>query len=381
MDKIDDISQLISGHMLDSLSEEQQEELRVWTEQDRHNAELLDRISGLSVSDKYAAYNSISTEAGRARLKRAIRRRVVRRITAAAAAVTVIIGLGAALYGLLPEEKPAGNFSEIPTHTFGATLILGDNSEIAIGEAMYDRDTTLSDGSSVTVKDGRMVYVPSEDAGRENTHSIAIPRGKEYHVTLPDGTDVWLNSDTKMVYPLHFSGTTRRVRLSGEAYFEVAHDASMPFIVETDDQTITVLGTSFNVSAYPDNETVVTTLLRGKVRIDANNSENGTYLTSGQQAILAKGNENITVREVAGEYAGSWRNGEFSFFDDDLASVARALCRWYDCEVSVDSHIMGIKVTGTMDKYQSLEDICRILNHIEGVKFVLSDKLEITPDY
>lgn len=167
-------------------------------------------------------------------------------------------------------------------------------------------------------------------------HKLVTPKGSEYKLSLSDGTRVWLNTDSELSYPSSFDTVSRVVTLRGEAYFEVAK-SSVPFIVRTERMDVRVLGTSFNVMSYSEEPEVQVTLEEGRVQVDAQDAHR--ILTPGQQAVFAKADSLLQVRNVNTEIYTGWRKGEFVFDNETFASVARKLSRWYDVEIVIDKRL------------------------------------------
>lgn len=264
------------------------------------------------------------------------------------------------------DEAPGGN---------KATLSMANGQTITLDEAqrglvITGTDLTYSDGSSVAP-------FPEFEEGKQETMLLtaATPRGGTYRVTLPDGTHVWLNADSKLIFPAKFGRSERRVQLIGEAYFEVAKVAgtevsgksktteikNIPFVVVSKNQEVEVLGTHFNINSYADEGNVKTTLLEGSVKVSLLSATKGAksmILNPGQQAIV-QGSSQIKVTEADMELAMAWENGLFYFKDADLKTILRTFSRWYDMDVvstdvSTDRKFSG-KLYRNVNAYQALQ--------------------------
>ncbi|MEI3421280.1 MAG: FecR domain-containing protein [Butyricimonas faecihominis] len=196
-----------------------------------------------------------------------------------------------------------------------------------------------------------------------------MPRGGEYALVLADGTRVWLNAETELSYPSYFSGKDRRVKLKGEAYFEVTADTSMPFIVETKHLQINVLGTSFNISAYPD-ESHHATLAKGKIK--AIYEEKQVILSPGEQALLTDSGMIVHAVDIA-TYT-SWKERRFVFKNKPLQEVARDLERWYNVRLTIRQDAQPIRLTANLPKYENIEKILHIIENIARVKCETNDQ-------
>ncbi|QEC43957.1 FecR family protein [Pseudobacter ginsenosidimutans] len=323
-----------------------------------------------------------------------LRRIHIMRWTAAAA--VVLLSLVSVLYFLLPENKQVAPTNKqitiINPGSEGAVLTLADGVQMVI-------DTTLNgvvaaqNGSEVVVADGAMRYRPQEGKqGLVEYNTMTTPTGKQFQFTLPDGTKVWLNAASSIKYPTSFKGNTREVEVSGEAYFDVTHNAKQPFIVQAGkDARIEVLGTSFNVNAYPDEQDIRTTLESGLVMIRAtghNRSANTikeTLLKPGQQAVVAvlsngSKEKGITINtEVKIEKVTAWKKGLFNFEGSSLVEVMKELERWYNIEVVYEGAPPTMKFYGKIGKQLPLNDLLEVLDKSK-VKFMIEGrKLIVKP--
>lgn len=202
---------------------------------------------------------------------------------------------------------------------------------------------TISQQGNATVfnRNGRLTYTASQEKPKESFYNtLTTPKGNQYQLVLPDGSKVWLNAASSITYPTAFTGDQRKVTISGEAYFEVAANTRQPFVVQEGNMTIQVLGTHFNINGYNDEAAVKTTLLEGAVRIVIGSNNN--LLKPGQQAILTRNDDRITVVNDADiEEVIAWKNGEFHFTDTSIESIMRQISRWYDVDVVYDAPVSG----------------------------------------
>lgn len=253
-----------------------------------------------------------------------------------------------------------------------ASLTLADGSVVELDSAAVTQ-LKEEDGTLIDKKYGKLVYNQSSNNSNIPLYNtLNIPRGAEYQLVLPDGSKVWLNAASSLKFPLRFTGNERKVFLTGEAYFEVAKNAAMPFKVITDEtMEIEVLGTHFNVNAYEDEATVKTTLAEGKVKI-----KKGVYtvtLSPEQQAQWKKKAEKLSVIEADVEKEIAWKNGIIEFSEDDLPSIMRQLSRWYNVDVGFEGKIPDGKYNGSIPRRATLAEVMEILK-IAGVKYWLENK-------
>jgi len=188
---------------------------------------------------------------------------------------------------------------------------------------------------------------------------LSVPRSGEYSVTLNDGTIVWLNALSTLRFPVQFSAAERRVSLSGEAYFQVAKDASRPFVVQVDSVEVRALGTEFNITAYPEDSKMGAALIEGIISVSSGNRQQ--LLNPGNIAEMS-GDGEIEITEADMEEVTAWKNGEFVFHNTALSDIMNQLARWYDVEFDYPSGIPTINFTGGIRR---ADGIYRIINLLE----------------
>ena len=235
-------------------------------------------------------------------------------------------------------------------------------SEMQTGVIINRNKLTYNDGSAVDSQ---------PDLVSEKALTIVTPRGGTYQVSLPDGTRVWLNAASSLTYkPLQHDGI-RKVKLTGEAYFEVTKDKSHPFIVETAGQHIQVLGTNFNVSGYADEKEVKTSLLEGSISVTAKGMET-LILKEGQQSVLKDGGLKVSNANIA--TAVGWKNNQFVFEEDedDIEQVMRVLQRWYDVDVIYQNDIPRESIGGIISRASPLSEVLKSLEIASGNKINFS---------
>lgn len=259
---------------------------------------------------------------------------------------------------LLPQAAPG---------TKKAILTLSNGQSIQLGSASQN---IIDGGAAITTDNNAVVYKPKEvTAVVYNT--VATPKGGEYQVTLPDGTTVWLNAETSLRYPTSFTGSERRVELKGEAYFEVAKNAAQPFIVQSGDATIKVLGTHFNIMAYGDEPVLKTTLAEGSVALAK--SGNQKILKPGQGGSIANGSDEILVASTDVEQDLAWKNGNFYFQKTELSTIMKQLARWYDLEIRYAGAVPKKRFVGKISRYTNLSDVLDVLR-LSDIKFSMTGK-------
>jgi len=232
----------------------------------------------------------------------------------------------------------------------------------------------------VVVENGAIKYSDGDEIVQTDAIQYAVlatPRAGQYQVRLPDGTKVSLNAESSLRYPTRFTGGVRKVELTGEAYFDVTQSTNtagkrIPFIVESDRQTVEVLGTRFNVNGYPDDTVSQTTLVEGSVRVSAVNAIGGRLLKPGEQALV--GNGKVEVQSVDVESVVAWKNGDFVFHQEDLPSVMKKIARWYDVEVIYPSTYRDVRFSGVISRSKNLSEVLKMMELTGEVTFKIAGR-------
>jgi ferric-dicitrate binding protein FerR (iron transport regulator) len=311
-----------------------------------------------------------------------ISKRKNRFIRYAAAAVLLIVSSVGAYFYLKPGKRPVAvtrsTKNDFAAGTNKAVLTLSNGREIVLNTAKNGNLAQQGATEIHKTDSGLVAYqvdlkaAPPGESNASPFNTITTPRGGQYQVILPDGTKVWLNSVSSIRFPVAFTGSDRKVETTGEVYFEVTKDQRKPFIVNTAGQTVTVLGTHFNIMAYPDEATVVITLLEGSVKI-TKGKVNRT-LRPGEQALVE---DNIKVAAADTEDATAWKNGITSFTDADIKSIMRKVSRWYDIDVAYQGPVSDRLFNGAISRQSNLSGLLKILtlSHIqfsmEGKKLIV----------
>ncbi|HMI02222.1 MAG TPA: FecR family protein [Pedobacter sp.] len=292
-----------------------------------------------------------------------------RKWSIAAAVALVISGTGLLLYVNTDKQVEIAGNQDIEPGGHKATLILANGQRLNLADA---QNGSIAKQSGVRIRktiDGQIIYEVSETGGNisaDEYNIIETPVGGEYQVDLPDKTHVWLNSGSSLRYPLKFTGNERRVELRGEGYFEVAHNKAMPFKVSSGGQTVEVLGTHFNVTAYEDEKVVKTTLLQGSVKVAYGDVVK--LLVPGQQAQLTKNKLNV-VDDVDVEDVAAWKNGYFKF-NESLESIMNKISRWYGVEVVYQMKPdADLTYSGKISRARKISAILKIIEFNGDVHF------------
>lgn len=256
-----------------------------------------------------------------------------------------------------------------------ALLTLADGKVINLQNARNGELAEVSGVKIVKTGEGQLIYRISGGAGQVKTsqNTISTPRGGQYTLTLPDGTKVWLNAASSLKFPTAFSKVNeRKVALSGEAYFEVAK-LKIPFIVTTDQQKVEVLGTHFDINAYPDEPHTRTTLLEGSIRVSSLKTGHEVTLSPGEASILKPAG--LSVQKADMERNTDWKNGVFIFKNESLEEIMRKLARWYDVEVVYEPGAPRQETfSGSVSKYDLISKVLRKLELTGEVRFRIQGK-------
>lgn len=294
------------------------------------------------------------------------------RVATAAAILGLVFTVGLLTYRSVDDQFNADKTAyanDVRPGKQGATLTLSDGRQVYLSGAM---DGQLAEQSGVKIrktKDGQLIYELKESAADlDQYNTLATARGETYQVRLPDGSVIWLNAASTLTYhPQLVQHGTRTVRLSGEAYFEIAKDPKHPFVVETPGQKIAVLGTRFNVSSYRDETVTTTTLLEGSVQLETAKGQ-ALKLRVGEQARLA--HHGLSKTEVNAEDAVAWKDGIFLLAGQDLETVMRQAARWYDVEVEfADESVKKEVLKGSLSRFENISQLLEVLESTGSVHF------------
>lgn len=282
---------------------------------------------------------------------------------AAAAAVLILLGTGTYFY----QSRQTSQVEHTPPVAMDvapggnkAMLTLANGSVVAIDSAPEGQVAQQGNTSIVKLPNGQLVYhAGNGEADESMFNTLSTPRGGQYQLTLPDGTQVWLDAASSITYPAVFKGTQREVTITGEAYFEIAPNAAMPFLVKAREATIQVLGTRFNVNAYQEEEAIKVSLLQGAVKL--NNKKSGIRLVPGQQGQLFPDGALKLIKEVDVEQSIAWKNGYFQFDGIGLPGLIRQIARWYDLEVIYEGTVPEREFSGKIARTAYLSDVIKAL--------------------
>jgi len=297
---------------------------------------------------------------------------------AVAASIIFLLGLGSYFLFFNKTDQQTGivdsgqKSQDVDPGKYKARLILSDGT-IIILDSLVTGELAKQGGTVVRNKDGQLVYDGPAKADEEVLYNtLTTSRGETYATVLADGSKVWLNSASSIKYPVAFNGNERRVEITGEAYFEVAHNKSKPFHVTVNGMDIRVLGTHFNVNSYADEDAMKTTLLEGSIYVSMVNGPS-SMVKPGEQARVKASGELSVVKGVDTEQVMAWKNGVFQFSDASLQEVMRQLQRWYDVEIVYEGKIPERIFEGKISRKSTLAQVLKILQE-SGIHFEINKK-------
>lgn len=365
-----DIARFILLCLYGEINPQEQQELEKWLNLSEKNRKFYKKIKSDSYwathGKEYASYNATEDWKKVAkRLKSCIP--FYRHWITYAAILVLALGIGilATFYEQQKDKQQNPMVTEMILPGFHQARLLLDNGQeidLKANDSVQHQQIQRKDFTN----DGKTLSYHKECKEQiEKWHTLRTPRGGEYKVVLSDGTQIWLNAETELTYPTHFIGKERKVLLKGEAYFEVAPDSLRPFYVETSEMAISVLGTSFDVTAYPESITR-TTLVEGCVAVSS--GEQYLKITPGQQAIKHQGN--IKIKRVNPNAYIAWKDKRFVYEDRLLEEVLNDLERWYNIDIEViDKEILHLHLTANLPKYENMDQVLEIIKYAICIHF------------
>ncbi|MDB5157291.1 MAG: Anti-FecI sigma factor, FecR [Mucilaginibacter sp.] len=332
-------------------------------------------IDNLADSDREADLDKIWKNLPVHRQK--VRRLKISYQVAAAAAILIFVTLGF-YFNYYPQIQQQKVIQKIAHMTVPggnkAILVLNNGKQLVLTGANNGQLATQGSVAVNKTAEGKIIYQSNKTAsltGDVDYNTMVTPAGGTYCLTLSDGTKVTLDATSSIHYPVTFVGNERRVEITGQAYFEVAHNKVLPFRVTANGQTVEVLGTHFNINAYADEGATRTTLLEGSVKVSK--GMHTAMLMPGQQSVIVSNTDDIAVKNADTETATAWKDGLFRFKRADLQTVMRQFARWYDVDIVYDGKISEAAITGKVQRSANASRVLEILVKL-GIKFRLDGK-------
>lgn len=395
IEKVSYIASLIVGEMQNKLTTGERQELDTWLLEDVDNFSLYEDLMNedklgndlneLFTYDHNQAYEKLAlklfpTAITGKRVHFRVRWYMV-------AAILVLVAGGITYVALNKDEKPIPRYSVVVAQKKSpgiqpdskkAVLVLADGSTIVLNEMNNGNIARQGNVAVLKNKNGQLEY---QYSGLSTTttglNTLRTPRGGEYQVILDDGTKIWLNAASTLQFPVHFNTNERRVALTGEAYFEVAATAApntghkKSFIVNVDNMEVQAVGTSFNISAYKEDNRSQTTVVEGLVKVSRNNSSN--LVTPGKKLIAS--DSAVTIEEADIKQEIAWKNGEFVFRNTSLRMVMNELARWYDMEVVYEPGVPSLHFSGEIERASDITKALQMLEYTGGVSFTINKRM------
>lgn len=381
-DKRLQIPELIIKKMNREISTEEENSLQEWLSQSEDNKSVYTRIcSEENLKSMIKSYNNIDSELAwqkiikQTQAKRKPFRKIM--ITAMRYAAVILIPTMIGAYLIFQYEAPEDSnisfeaLEDQITNLKESSLVMSDGNVVNLSPESTD-SIHEQDGTQIT-KDEKELYYQNTHAKNDQEvkfNTLITPKSKVFNVVLADGTKVWLNASSAIKYPTQFVGDERKVYLTGEAFFDVTSDASKPFIVSTKEMDVEVLGTSFNVMAYQDEELVEATLVEGEIKVKT--AHHRMVIIPGKQVRFNKKSNSFKELEVDTDLYVSWKDGKYIFEYKNLETVLTKLSRWYGVQVFyLDETMRNIHFTGTLYKYNDIKQTLHIIELSTNVKFEL----------
>lgn len=370
------IARLLCKRRLIGLDKEEEEMLDSWRREDLRNEKEYSLYQHVDTDNLASRYERIDTDKQWSDFRRRVagkKRRIWLRVGGVAAGLCLIIGISYLLYTHSETPYPPQSQEAVSQNirlilSSGKTLDLSDRKHLDIRQ--IEGNAVLHDNKLEYRTDTALLQTVE-------SNTLIIPKGAFYHLILADGTKVWLNSDTRIVYPVAFPGEKREVTLAGEAFFEVTKDPQKPFIVKTDNLNVKVLGTSFNINTYSDDGKVYAALQQGVVEVNAGR-ENTLLLAPGQVAELDIRQPGAVVKlsDVSLTQQIAWKEGLFCFRSTPLPEILRQIERYYDVSFVDQAKASDEVYSGDISRNVSLEEILQAISaQTTNIEFKSVDKV------
>lgn len=378
----DRIVRLLQLYLLGDITEEERQELEDWCEEAPRNRKLFEQIcqEDLFSKERYV-YEKIHDTKAFSVFEKRVRKVSSRNIgnwwkyVAVLLFPILVVGSWKLMHETEQVSIVASSVAPIQPGCSQAVLVLDDGRKVFLKE---EEEGVISEDKEITVtgEKDRLVYTSSEEKNVDEIrfNELEVPRGGEYKVRLADGTLVYLNSATRMKYPVKFDEKERKVYLSGEAYFEVAKDPERPFFVEMEGVEVRVYGTSFNVNTHQERN-IQTVLVKGSIGVKVLSSGMESVIRPGQMAEFKQGNTKVDVKDVNVAVYTDWKDGIFRFENQRLEDILTVLSNWYDVDVFYQTvSVKELHFSGYMERYKDVSVILEAITLSTGVTFSIQGK-------
>lgn len=372
---------LIIRKLLGNITPEQEVDLNNWISQSAENKRIYEKLcSSESLLDKKAAYDSIDTDAAyntflkQIGYKRSIKK-YFSQYTKYAAVGIILLSVVIGTYFMLKPDNPSdiyANLNKITNRESQAILILNNGEEIELSSSNSSGKINIADSSTVTNINNKIDYSKTTSGKTGVYNTLITPPGKEYSITLSDGTTVHLNSASKLRYPVNFQSDVREITLEGEGYFTIAKDSKRPFIVYTKGIQVRQYGTVFNINTHSSGKVEIV-LVEGSIGITPPNSDQ-ILIKPYQLAEYNENRQSLSVKNVDIEPYISWHQGELIFEDKSLKEIMSTLSLWYGIDIIIDNKdIEKLHFTGKMTRYDKIDNILKAMERTVDVKFSIQN--------
>ena len=383
-----EIAALIGKHLQSSLTANEAQKLQLWIEASDANRDLFNSLTDEALlMNELFLLDSFKASDGWASFTKTIQKPVVpiipitrdyKKYWVAAAAVLMMVFLTTVYFLKTPYKKTVTSINnkkpviDVLPGGNKAMLQLADGTLVTLSDSLSGFQASQQNVKLV-IKNGEISY-SSKGTSQENLfNKVITPRGGQYKLRLNDGTQIWLNAASSIRYPVSFVGNTRVVELTGEAYFDVAHDPQHPFIVKlSGNKQVRAIGTSFNINAYGDDNNDVATLIRGSIKVESGNNER--LLVPGQQAKFLADDKLLLSNQVDVDEIVAWKNGQFVFNALTVKSIMVQLARWYELEVVYSGKISQETFSGIVSRNSNLSEVLKIME-AGGLRFKIDGKI------
>jgi len=366
-------AKLIIKYLKDELTEQEKDIFQAWLNADPKNQALLasfrdtatvqNEINFINGIDVNADWEAISKQTNLAPKHRARGNRLF--VYSAAALLLITVSIGIYTYKIKSSIRAVTTAYDVMPGKQKAFLEMADGSAINLDE--HPKQVQTKDGSAINTKAGILAF----KANNNQSHGynlLKTPKAGEYKMILPDGTQVWLNAASSLKFSTDFNKNERRVELKGEAYFEVAHNKTLPFTVHFNNTEVEVVGTHFNINSYGKKSK--TTLIEGAIKITEGNDQKS--LKPGDEAVTEAGKVDISKTETYKSIA--WKEGVFYFNEDKMTDILDQVARWYNVEIIYNGSPSTKKYNGNIRRQATLNQVLEMLNAVSGTNFKLKDR-------
>jgi len=380
-----EISRLLSSYLGTGLDANEQIQLDRWLKEDGKHQKMFDDLMSIQAREKRSEFiNRINLDDEWTRFQKNRAPKLIslksKWLNVARYAAVIALPMLVAGY-LLLQNYNTNQFAETKTliqpGTQTAHLVLSNGKKIALDEMALSMKEA-NDEVIIENKERTLNYTTVDKKTKTQSsayNELLIGKGEEYQLVLSDGTRVWLNSESRLKFPVRFANNRREVILEGEAFFEVTKNAKAPFIVKTGPMDIEVLGTSFNVSAYKDEANIQTTLLEGKVRVSSKYGQTvEQVLKPNEQAVFSRSNNQFEIIEVNAALYACWREGVFIFNEENLEDILRKLSRWYNINVFFQSEeVRSYQFSGKLPRFKNCNELLDMIEKTTDVQFTMKE--------